>query len=78
MMFLQELVVQILLKFLLLSWFKLIAEMLLSMMFGFGELTTAKLDLLRTKLILLRPAFKLTEMMLQVMELLVSTHLNIF
>jgi hypothetical protein len=48
------------------------------MMFGFGELTTAKLDKLGTKLILLRPAFKLMEMMLQVMELLVSTHLNIF
>ena len=78
MMFLQESVVQILLKFLLLSWFKLIAEMLLSMMFGFGELTTAKLDKLGTKLILLRPAFKLTEMMLQVMELRVSTHLKIF
>ena len=78
MMFLQESVVQILLKFLLLSWFKLIAEMLLSMMFGFGELTTAKLDKLGTKLILLRPAFKLMEMMLQVMELRVSTHLKIF
>ena len=76
-MSLQELVVQIYLKFLLLSWCKSTVEMLSSMMFGFGELTTANQDLLRAKLIQLRPAFKLMEMMLQVTGLLVSILLSI-
>ena len=77
MMSLQELVVQIHLKFLLLSWCKSTVEMLSSMMFGFGELTTANQDLLRAKLIQLRPAFKLMEMMLLATDLLVSTLLSI-
>ena len=76
-MSLQELVVLIHLKFLLLSWCKLTVEMLSSMMFGFGELTTANQDLLRVKLIQLRPAFKLMEMMLLVTGLLVSILLSI-
>ena len=76
-MSLQELVVLIHLKFLLLSWCKLTVEMLSSMMFGFGELTTANQDLLRAKLIQLRPAFKLMEMMLLVTGLLVSILLSI-
>ena len=77
MMSLQELVVQIHLKFLLLSWCKSTVEMLSSMMFGFGELTTANQDLLRAKLIQLRPASKLMEMMLLATDLLVSTLLSI-
>ena len=76
-MSLQELVVQIHLKFLLLSWCKSTVEMLSSMMFGFGELTTANQDLLRAKLIQLRPAFKLMEMMLLATDLLVSILLSI-
>jgi hypothetical protein len=51
--------------------------MLSSMMFGFGELTTANQDLLRAKLIQLRPASKLMEMMLLATDLLVSILLSI-